>query len=120
MPGATGQMHSRWPGSPDDVTEILKGTEAPLPTTAEDAPMLAALVGIGRITRPEPMVWALVLVEDGLWLIGHELHSPSHRRRRILQWDAKWVKLSAPPHYLYIPTTGAKELERHCQSWWQP
>jgi hypothetical protein len=75
-----------------EVIEILKGTVAPLPTVAEEAPMLAALVGIGRIARPEPMIWALVFVEDDLGPVGHKLYSPCHGL--IVSRDEEKVKLT--------------------------
>jgi hypothetical protein len=83
------------------VTEILKGTVAPLPTIAEEAPMLAALVGIGRIARPESRIWAFVFVENGLRPIGHELHSPCHRG--IAPGDEEKVKSHArTPYWLCL------------------
>ena len=82
--------------------------------------MLATLVGIGRITRPEPMIWALVSVEDGLRPVGHELHSPCHKR--IVQGDGENVKLSRQiptvAETLFIPPLPARrerEEERSTQ-----
>jgi hypothetical protein len=38
------------------------------------------------------MVWTLVLVENGLGLVGNELHSPCHRH--IVSGDEEKVKWS--------------------------
>ena len=40
--------------------------------------MLAAFVGIGCITRPEPMVRALVFVQDRLGPVWHERGASVH------------------------------------------
>jgi hypothetical protein len=47
------------------------------------------------------VVRAFALVQDGLGPVGHELHSPSHRR--IAQGDAEKVKLLRQ-----IPTTAER------------
>jgi hypothetical protein len=52
--------------------------------------MLAALVGIGRVARPEPMVRALVFAQDGPGPVGYELHSTCHWP--IVQGDESKVK----------------------------
>ena len=52
--------------------------------------MLAAFVGVGGVARPEPMVGALLFVEDGLWPVGSELRAPWHGR--IVQAENGKVK----------------------------
>ena len=47
---------------------------------AKLAAMLAALVGVGAVARPEPMVCALALVEDRLGTVGYEFHASGHGR----------------------------------------
>ena len=49
------------------------------------AAVLAALVGIGRVARPEPVIRALVLVQDGLGPIGYKLYTPWHNLTRMGQ-----------------------------------
>jgi hypothetical protein len=62
--------------------------------TAVDAPF----VRIRRIARPEPMVRALVFVEDGLRPVGHELHSPCHN----LTWSEQNRDASLCPQSLRV------------------
>ena len=78
-------MENHQPSAYSDLV-ILQGATC----AAELARMHAPLVRIGRIARPEPVIRAFTIGQDSLGSIGHELHSPSHRR--IVQGDEEKVK----------------------------
>jgi hypothetical protein len=58
---------------------------------SEEAPVLAALVGIGHVARPGPMVWTFLFGWDDLRPVGHEFYAPG-RHGHVVQVDGSEVK----------------------------
>jgi hypothetical protein len=50
----------------------------PLPGVTKYAAVLASQVGVGAVTRPEPVIGALAFIEDGLGLVADELRALTH------------------------------------------
>jgi hypothetical protein len=86
---------------------------------AELTAVLAALIGIGRIPRPEPMIWALVFVQDRPRPVGHELHSPRHSGElyRGMKKRSSWPgKTRLSPNYACQYPRSTRGRKRHSVS----